>query len=288
MAEEQPCRSSGYLYGSEGRERRPPGILAMDSYSKPCTSSEDSYELQSSPGSDVKSFAQSMKKKDGGYQSHRLKHGQKWGEKGNHLQLSPLYPGRAGNASWTLQQQKAVQNRSSSSASDLSVVSQGSSSSLSVVEEKIEAKLKFSQFLNEVTFRVLDPVSLQAFRAPKLKSSLGPGGRSLDDLRPKKKAHESWKTSLPLRKPAHDTDLESLRSDDTAASIQLHKLEKSLSLDTGPSLVRPILSGETFVSESDEAPARTSATVPRRTSTVSQWDASFSTLHSPFGVHDLC
>ncbi|XP_060118270.1 brain-enriched guanylate kinase-associated protein isoform X2 [Heteronotia binoei] len=281
MAGEQPCRSGGYLFGSEGRstqERRYLGILAMDSYSKPCTSSEDSYELQSSPGSDVKSFVQSMKK-DEGYQSHRLKHSQKRGEKVHRLELSSLYPERAANAGWTLQQQKAVQNRSSSSTSDLSVVSQGSSSSLSVVEEKIEAKLKFSQFLNEVTFRVLDPMSLQAFRAAKLKSSLGSSGRSLDDLRLKKKAHEDWKTSPPVRKLAQDTDLESLRSDDTAASTQLPKLEKSLSLDTGPSLrqrgndilhqVRPSLSGETFVSESNEAPARTSASLPRRTSTAS-------------------
>ncbi|KAL8168951.1 UNVERIFIED_CONTAM: hypothetical protein K2H54_026310, partial [Gekko kuhli] len=279
MAEEQPCRSGGYLFGSEGgstQERRHLRVLAMDNYSKPCTSSEDSYELQSSPGSDVKSFAQSVKK-DEGYQSHRLKHSQKRGEKVHRLELSSLYPDRAGNTGWTLKQQRAVQNRSSSSTSDLSVVSQGSSSSLSVVEEKIEAKLKFSQFLNEVTFRVLDPVSLQAFRAAKLKSHLGSGGRSLDDLLLKKKAHESWKTSLPVRKPAQDTDLESLRSDDTAASAQLHKLEKSLSLDTGPSLgqqgneilcqVRPVLSGETFISESNEAPVRTSASLPRRTST---------------------
>uniref|UniRef100_A0A8D0EYC8 Brain enriched guanylate kinase associated n=1 Tax=Strix occidentalis caurina TaxID=311401 RepID=A0A8D0EYC8_STROC len=71
-----------------------------------------------------------------------------------------------GNTSQKLQRQKTAHKKSSSSASDLSLVSQGSSSSLSVVEEKIEAKLKFSQFINEVTFRVLDPTSLRAYRSP--------------------------------------------------------------------------------------------------------------------------
>ncbi|XP_077179803.1 brain-enriched guanylate kinase-associated protein isoform X1 [Paroedura picta] len=277
MAEGQSCRGGGYLFGSERRstqERRRSSILAMDSYSKPCTSSEDSYELQSSPGSDNKSFAQSMKK-DEAYQYRRLKQSQKWGEKGPRSELSSLYPDRAGNAGWTLQQQKAAQTRSSSSTSNLSMVSQGSSSS-SVVEEKIEAKLKFSQFLNEVTFRVLDPVSLQAFRAAKLKSSLGSGGRSLDDLCLQRKAPESWEISPPVQKPAQDTDLESLRSEDTAASGQLQ--EKMLPLDTGTSLGRQgnetsgqgkaVLPGDSFVSESNEA-ERTFASFPRRTSTAS-------------------
>nr|XP_056707420.1 brain-enriched guanylate kinase-associated protein isoform X1 [Euleptes europaea] len=250
----------------------------MDSYSKPCTSSEDSFELQSSPGSDVKSFAQSIKKEEG-YQSRRLKHSQKRGEKTHHLEHALLYPDKAWNTGQTLLRQQAAPNRSSSSTSDLSVVSQGSSSSLSVVEEKIEAKLKFSQFLNEVTFRVLDPVSLQAFQAAKLKSSLSSGGRSLEDLRVKKKGRESWQMNAPGRKPSQEADLESLRSDDTAASARLRKLEKSLSLDTSPSLgqhgneilcrVRPILPGETFVSQNNETPARKSASLPRSTSTAS-------------------
>ncbi|XP_048342153.1 brain-enriched guanylate kinase-associated protein isoform X2 [Sphaerodactylus townsendi] len=250
----------------------------MDSYSKPSTSSEDSFELQSSPGSDIKSFVHGIKKEEG-YQPHRLKASQKRGEKIHPLEHSLLYPDRARNPRQTLQRQKAAQNRTSSSTSDLSVVSQGSSGSLSVVEEKIEAKLKFSQFLNEVTFRVLDPASLQAFRAAEVKSSLGSGGRSLDDLRIQKKGLESWQREAPVRKPTPEADLESLRSDDTMASAQLHKLEKSLSLDTDPSLgqhgneishqVRPILPRETFVSQNNEMPARKSASLPRSISTAS-------------------
>lgn len=41
-------------------------------------------------------------------------------------------------------------------------------------EEKIEAKLKFSQFLNEVTCRVLDPESLQAFGKTRQKEASAP------------------------------------------------------------------------------------------------------------------
>lgn len=41
-------------------------------------------------------------------------------------------------------------------------------------EEKIEVKLKFSQFLNEVTCRVLDPGSLQAFGATRQKEASMP------------------------------------------------------------------------------------------------------------------
>lgn len=284
MAEEQPCCEAAYLYNSEAgsdTERRHAGILAMDNYLKPCSSSEDSFELQSGPRSDAKSFVKS-KNKDEAYQSHRLKHNQKWGEKIHPLEHSSLYPGKT---SQKLQRQKKVQNRSSSSASDLSVLSQGSSSSLSVVEEKIEAKLKFSQFLNEVTFRVLDPMSLRAFRAAKLKSSLGSGGRSLDDLRFKKKSPESWKTNTLVRKSHRDEDLESLRSDDIEAGTQTHKLEKSLSLDTGPSSgrygngiscqVRPILPGETIILQSNEIPARKSASLPRNASMVSLFKADF-------------
>uniref|UniRef100_A0A8C0HN38 Brain enriched guanylate kinase associated n=1 Tax=Buteo japonicus TaxID=224669 RepID=A0A8C0HN38_9AVES len=86
--------------------------------------------------------------------------------------------------------------KSSSSASDLSLVSQGSSSSLSVVEEKIEAKLKFSQFINEVTFRVLDPMSLRAYRAAKLKNTFPSSVRSLDDLHIKRKSPEKVTASF--------------------------------------------------------------------------------------------
>lgn len=256
-------------------------MRAMESYLKPCSSSEDSFELQGGPRPDAKSFVKS-KNKDEAYQSHRLKHDQKWGEQIHPLEHSELYPGKAGQK---LQRQKKVQNRSNSSASDLSVLSQGSSSSLSVVEEKIEAKLKFSQFLNEVTFRVLDPMSLRAFRAAKLKSSLGPGGRSLDDLCFKKKSPESWKASTLVRTPHQDEDLESLRSEDLEAAARMHKLEKSLSLDTGPShrrygngiscQVRPILPGETIILQSNEMPARKSASLPRSKSMVSLSKSAF-------------
>ncbi|KAJ6661916.1 hypothetical protein lerEdw1_013087 [Lerista edwardsae] len=273
VADDRPCCGAAYLCASEAgsdTERRHAAIRAMESYLKPCSSSEDSFELQGGPRSDAKSFVKSKNKDEALYQSHRLKHDQKWGEKIHPLEHSALHPGKAGQK---LQRQKKVQNRRSSSASDLSGLSQGSSSSLSVVEEKIEAKLKFSQFLNEVTFRVLDPMSLRAFRAAKLKSSLGSGGRSLDDLRFKKKTPESWKASPLVRMPHRDEDLESLRSDDLEAAARMHKLEKSLSLDAGPShgrygngiscQVRPILPGETIILQSNEMPARKSASLPR-------------------------
>ncbi|GAB0190974.1 brain-enriched guanylate kinase-associated protein [Grus japonensis] len=250
----------------------------MNSYSKRCSSSEDSFELQGSTRSEAKSFVKS-KNKDEGYRPHRSKHCQKGGEKIHGLEHSSLYPAEVGNASQKLQRQKKTHKKSSSSASDLSLVSQGSSSSLSVVEEKIEAKLKFSQFINEVTFRVLDPMSLRAYRAAKLKNTFPSSVRSLDDLHIKRKSPESWKENILDGKTHQEVDLESLRSDDIVVGARTRKLEKSLSLDTSPSLrsfdngascrTRSGLPVEIMISQSKEMSATKSATLPRSTSMVS-------------------
>uniref|UniRef100_A0A8B9Q279 Brain enriched guanylate kinase associated n=1 Tax=Apteryx owenii TaxID=8824 RepID=A0A8B9Q279_APTOW len=205
----------------------------MNSYSKHCSSSEDSFELQSSTRSEAKSFVKS-KNKDEGYRPHRSKHCQRGGEKTHGLEHSSLYPAELGNTGQKLQRQKTTHKKSSSSASDLSVVSQGSSSSVSVVEEKIEAKLKFSQFINEVTFRVLDPMSLRAYRAAKLKNTFPSGVRSLADLHIKRKSPEGWKENI-LDGKTHQ-EIDSLRSDDIVTGARTRKLKKSLSLDTSPSL----------------------------------------------------
>lgn len=261
-------------------ERKVSGDLTMNSYSKRCSSSEDSFELQGSTRSEAKSFVKS-KNKDEGYRPHRSKHSQKGGEKTHGLEHTSLYPAEVGNASQKLQKLKTTQKKSSSSASDLSLVSQGSSSSLSVVEEKIEAKLKFSQFINEVTFRVLDPMSLRSYRAAKLKNTFPSGVRSLDDLRIKRKSPESWKENVVVGKTHQEIDLESLRSDEVVAGARTRRLEKSLSLDTGPSLksfdngascrTRSGLPVEIMISQSKEMPATKSASLPRSTSMVSSF-----------------
>lgn len=255
------------------------GDLTMNSYSKHCSSSEDSFELQGSTRSEAKSFGKS-KNKDEGYRPHRSKHCQKGGEKTHGLEHSSLYPAEVGNTSQKLQRQKKNHKKSSSSTSDLSLVSQGSSSSLSVVEEKIEAKLKFSQFINEVTFRVLDPMSLRAYRAAKLKNTFPSSVRSLDDFHIKRKSPENWKENTLDGKTHEEVDLETLRSDNIVAGARPHKLEKSLSLDTSPSLrsfdngvscrTRPTgLPVEIMISQSKGMPATKSASLPRSTSMVS-------------------
>ncbi|XP_017569325.2 brain-enriched guanylate kinase-associated protein [Pygocentrus nattereri] len=53
-----------------------------------------------------------------------------------------------------------------------------SSTASAAIEEKIEAKLKFSQFLDEVTCRVLDPECLQAFGAVRQKDAHVPSPQS--------------------------------------------------------------------------------------------------------------
>ncbi|XP_040458122.1 brain-enriched guanylate kinase-associated protein isoform X2 [Falco naumanni] len=284
VAEEKACSASTSTcvpgVGTDV-ERKLSGDLTMNSYSKRCSSSEDSFELQGSARSEAKSFVKS-KNKDEGYRPHRSKHCQKGGEKTHGLEHSSLYPTEVGNASQKLQRQKKTHKKSSSSASDLSLVSQGSSSSLSIVEEKIEAKLKFSQFINEVTFRVLDPMSLRAYRAAKLKNTFPPSVRSLDDLHIKRKSSESWKENILDGKTHEEVDLESLRSDDIVAEPRIRKLEKSLSLDTAPSLrsldngascrTRSGLPVEIMISQSKEMPATKSASLPRSTSMASAAD----------------
>ncbi|KAM9149413.1 brain-enriched guanylate kinase-associated protein [Pangshura tecta] len=270
MAEERARCASAFAHapgaGSD-LEGRLSGVLTTDSYTKPRSSSEESFELQSSTRSETENFVNS-KNKDEGYRSHRLKHRQKGGEKILGREHSSLYP--VGNTS----QKHYRQTKSSSSASDLSVVSQGSSSSVSIVEEKIEAKLKFSQFLNEVTLRVLDPMSMRAFRAAKLKNTCAAGGRSLEDLRIKK-SPESWKENTLVRKGLQKTDLERSRSDDTVVGPRIHKLEKPLSLDTGPfgdgvsCRASPVLPAETMIFHVSEMPAGKSASLPRSTSMAS-------------------
>ncbi|XP_026705293.1 brain-enriched guanylate kinase-associated protein isoform X2 [Athene cunicularia] len=250
----------------------------MNSYSKLCSSSEDSFELQSSARSEAKSFIKS-KNKDEGYRPHRSKPCQKGGEKIYRLEHSSLYPAEVGDTSQKLQRQKTTHKKSSSSASDLSLVSQGSSSSLSVVEEKIEAKLKFSQFINEVTFRVLDPTSLRAYQSAKLKNTFPSSARSLDDLHIKSKSPESWKENILHGKTHEEVDIESLRSDDVVAGARICKLDKSLSLDTSPSLrsldngascrTRSGLPVEIMISQSKETPASKSASLPRSTTMAS-------------------
>ncbi|XP_052639139.1 brain-enriched guanylate kinase-associated protein isoform X3 [Harpia harpyja] len=281
VTEERACSASTAAYVPEvgtDAERKLSGDLIMNSYSKRCSSSEDSFELQGSARSEAKSFVKS-KNKDEGYRPHRSKHSQKGGEKTHGLEHSSLYPAEVGNASQKLQKQKKTHKKSSSSASDLSLVSQGSSSSLSVVEEKIEAKLKFSQFINEVTFRVLDPMSLRAYRAAKLKNTFPSSVRSLDDLHIKRKSPESWKENILDGKTHEEVDLDSLRSDDIVAGARTRKLEKSLSLDTSPSLrsldngascrTRSGLPVEIMISQSKEMPATKSASLPRSTSMAS-------------------
>ncbi|XP_074765395.1 brain-enriched guanylate kinase-associated protein isoform X3 [Athene noctua] len=250
----------------------------MNSYSKLCSSSEDSFELQSSARSEAKSFIKS-KNKDEGYRPHQSKPCQKGDEKICRLEHCSLYPAEVGNTSQKLQRQKTAHKKSSSSASDLSLVSQGSSSSLSVVEEKIEAKLKFSQFINEVTFRVLDPTSLRAYQSDKLKNTFPSSARSLDDLHIKSKSPESWKENILDEKTHEEVDIEGLRSDDIVAGAQICKLEKSLSLDTSPSLrsldngascrTRSGLPVEIMISRSKETPASKSASLPRSTAMAS-------------------
>ncbi|KAM6311605.1 brain-enriched guanylate kinase-associated protein [Aegotheles albertisi] len=249
----------------------------MNSYSKCCSSSEDSYELQGSTKSETKSFVKS-KNKDEGYRPNRSKHCQKRAEKTHGLERSPLYPAEVGNASQKLQKQK-TNKKSSSSASDLSLVSQGSSSSLSVVEEKIEAKLKFSQFINEVTFRVLDPMSLRAYRAAKGKNTFPPNVRSLDDLHIKIKSPEKWKENILDGKTHEELNFESLRNHDIVDGGRTRKIEKSLSLDTSPSLrsfdnsdsckTRSGFPVEIMISQGKEMPATKSASLPRSTSMAS-------------------
>lgn len=280
MNEERACSACTAACAPEvrtGAERNVSADLTMNSYSKRCSSSEDSFELQGSTRSEAKSFVKS-KNKDEGYRPHRSKHCQKGGEKTHGLEHSSLYPSEVGNASQKLQRQK-THKKSSSSASDLSLVSQGSSSSLSVVEEKIEAKLKFSQFINEVTFRVLDPMSLRAYRAAKLKNTFPSSVKSLDDFHIKRKSPENWKENILDGKTHEEVDLENLRSDDIVAGARPHKLEKSLSLDTSPPLrsfdngvscrTRPGLPVEIMISQSKGMPATKSASLPRSTSMVS-------------------
>lgn len=280
VTEERACSASTTACVSKvgtDADRKVFGDLTMNSYSKRCSSSEDSFELQGSSRSEGKSFVKS-KNKDEGHRPRRSKHRQEGSEKPHGLEHSSLYPAEVGNASQKLQKQK-TQKKSSSSTSDLSLVSQGSSSSLSVVEEKIEAKLKFSQFINEVTFRVLDPMSLRAYRAAKLKNTFPSSVRSLDDLHIKIKSPESWKENILDGKTHEEVDLESLRSDDIVAGARSRKLEKSLSLDTSPSLrsldngascrTRSGISVESMISQSKEMPATKSASLPRSTSMVS-------------------
>lgn len=281
MNEERVCSTCTTACAPQvgtGAERNLSGDLTMNSYSKRCSSSEDSFELQGSTRSEAKSFVKS-KNKDEGYRPHRSKHCQKGGEKTHGLEHSSLYPAEVGNASQKLQSQKKTHKKSSSSTSDLSLVSQGSSSSLSVVEEKIEAKLKFSQFINEVTFRVLDPMSLRAYRATKLKNTFPSSERSLDDFHIKRKSPENWKENILDGKTHEEVDLETLRSDDIGSGARTHKLEKSLSLDCGPSLrsfdngvscrTRSGLPVEIMISQSKGMPATKSASLPRSTSMVS-------------------
>ncbi|KAM7164018.1 brain-enriched guanylate kinase-associated protein [Macrochelys suwanniensis] len=274
MAKERACCASSFAHApgaGSNLEGRLSGVLTTDSYAKPRSSSEESFELQSSTRSETENFVNSKNKAED-YRTHRLKHRQKGGEKNPGWEHSSLYP--VGNTSQKHHRQGKVQTKSSSSASDLSVVSQGSSSSVSIVEEKIEAKLKFSQFLNEVTLRVLDPMSTRAFRAAKLKNTRAAGGRSLEDLRIKK-SPKSWKENTLVRKGLQKTDLESLRSDDTVIGAQIHKLEKSLSLDIGPfgngvsRRTSPVLPAETMISQISEMPAGKSASLPRSGSMAS-------------------
>ncbi|XP_072786518.1 brain-enriched guanylate kinase-associated protein isoform X3 [Taeniopygia guttata] len=280
VSEERACSACTAACAPEvgtDAERILSGDLTMNSYSKRCSSSEDSFELQGSTRSEAKSFVKS-KNKDEGYRLHRSKHCQKGGEKTHGLEHSSLYPAEVGNTSQKLQRQK-THKKSSSSASDLSLVSQGSSSSLSVVEEKIEAKLKFSQFINEVTFRVLDPMSLRAYRAAKLKNTFPSSVRSLDDFHIKRKSPGNWKENILDGKTQEEVDLEAQRSDDIVAGARPHKLEKSLSLDTSPSLrsfdngvscrTRPGLPVEIMISQSKGMPATKSASLPRSTSMAS-------------------
>ncbi|XP_053924690.1 brain-enriched guanylate kinase-associated protein isoform X3 [Cuculus canorus] len=278
--EERACTASTAAcvteVGTEA-EKNLSGDLTMNSYSKRCSSSEDSFELQGSARPEAKCFVKS-RNKDEGYRPHRSKHCQKVVEKSHGLEHSSLYPAEVGNASQKLQKQKS-HKKSSSSASDLSLVSQGSSSSLSVVEEKIEAKLKFSQFINEVTFRVLDPMSLRAYRAAKLKNTFPSTVRSLDDLHIKRKSPESWKENILDGKKHEEVDFESLKSDDIVAGTRPRKLEKSLSLDTNPSLrsldngascrTKSGLPVEIMISRSKDMPATKSASLPRSTSMAS-------------------
>lgn len=121
-----------------------------------------------------------------------------------------------------------------------------------LLEEKVEAKLKFSQFLDEVASNVLDPNSLQAFGkpvspsssstttlvqpedkiqevtqwSPRLPRSMAQQQGSL--LKQKKTQEELTPPLAPAQKTYLETDIDAVRRDD-----ELHDLEK---VETPPQL----------------------------------------------------
>ncbi|XP_066177989.1 brain-enriched guanylate kinase-associated protein isoform X1 [Sylvia atricapilla] len=123
-------------------------------------------------------------------------------------------------------------------------------------------------------------MSLRAYRAAKLKNTFPSSVKSLDDFHIKRKSPENWKENILDGKTHEEVDLETLRSDDIVAGARPHKLEKSLSLDTSPSLrsfdngvscrTRPTgLPVEIMISQSRGMPATKSASLPRSTSMAS-------------------
>ncbi|KAL4613115.1 brain-enriched guanylate kinase-associated protein isoform X1 [Arapaima gigas] len=77
----------------------------------------------------------------------------------------PVEESGTGSCTWTERQEETERGLGRRDSAQSLSSSQDTTTMLAQLEQKIEAKLKFSQFLDEVTCRVLDPNSLQAFGA---------------------------------------------------------------------------------------------------------------------------
>ncbi|KAM3602749.1 uncharacterized protein V6R79_010029 [Siganus canaliculatus] len=113
-----------------------------------------------------------------------------------------------------------------------------------LLEEKAKAKLKFSRFLDEVTFNVLDPKSLKAFGKPasgifslvatsqaefegrvQEVAQLSPGLPCTmalqQDSSPEQKTQDEQTPADPVQKPYLETDLDSVRRDNEPEDLEM-------------------------------------------------------------------
>ncbi|MGH0179525.1 UNVERIFIED_CONTAM: hypothetical protein FKN15_002052 [Acipenser sinensis] len=195
--------------------------------SKICSSSGDDSSLdlnstgslKSSPKSSTKSSVKSNSSDDV-FRPHHLKSKSK---RTGVPETLFLHPGIRFSS-----HKEAERTRSCSSASKLSLTSsQGLSAACKRLEQKITSKLKFSEFLDEVTYSVLDPVSLKAFgvlkqKAPVLHTTSLPCCKALEALGSMRKSSEPRNPVELVGKAYLETDIDSVRSKDTAEAEKKH------------------------------------------------------------------
>lgn len=126
-----------------------------------------------------------------------------------------------------------------------------------VIEERIKAKLKFSQFLDEVTFNVLKPNSLQALGKPVCPPAVITSNSDLPELihvvrpglilsmahqqqspLPELKSPEDGTFAEPPQKVYLETDIDSVGKDEASQNLEM-KLESPLLLETDEENVIP-------------------------------------------------